>query len=51
MAGMNELGTAPDEVVNKIQVILNGAFRGNYATAYWTYEQPVDIDIYPYQKG
>ncbi|AGY47389.1 hypothetical protein [Bacillus phage SBSphiJ6] len=41
----------PDEVVSKIQGILNEAFKGDYATAYWTYEQPVDIDIYPYQKG
>lgn len=40
----------PDEVVCKIQSILNDAFSGDHATAYWTSEHPVDIDIYPYGK-
>ncbi|WP_260857860.1 hypothetical protein [Bacillus pumilus] len=35
------------EIIEKIQEALNLAFRGDYATAYWTYEQPVEIDIFP----
>lgn len=36
-----------DDVKNKIQSILNEAFKDEYATVYWTYEEPVDIDIFP----
>ena len=36
-----------DEVVSKIQAILDEAFKGDYATAYWTYEEPVEIDVFP----
>lgn len=39
------------EVVDKIQAIMDKAFKGDYATLYWTYETPVEIDIYPPQKG
>ncbi|MED4353610.1 hypothetical protein P9265_14935 [Schinkia azotoformans] len=35
------------EVVEKIQAILDEAFKGDHATAYWTYEDPVEIDIFP----
>ncbi|MFP7454298.1 hypothetical protein [Bacillus safensis] len=38
------------EVVEKIQEVLNHAFRGDYATSYWTYEQRVEIDIFPQLK-
>ncbi|MCC2528214.1 hypothetical protein LKL24_12390 [Bacillus halotolerans] len=41
----------PDDVVCKIQLILNEAFKGDRATSYWTYEQPVEIDVYPNTKG
>ncbi|WP_017728546.1 hypothetical protein [Halalkalibacterium ligniniphilum] len=33
--------------IDKIQAILNETFKGEYATAYWTYEMPVEIDILP----
>lgn len=36
-----------DEVVKKIQEILDEAFKGDSVAVYWTYEQPVEIDIYP----
>lgn len=38
------------EVVEKIQEVLNHAFRGDYATSYWTSEQSVEIDIFPQLK-
>jgi len=34
-----------DEVKARIQAILDEAFSGGYATEYWTFEQPVEIDI------
>ncbi|GEM04135.1 hypothetical protein HMI01_11230 [Halolactibacillus miurensis] len=36
-----------DGVIEKIQTILDEAFSGDYATAYWTYENPVEIDVFP----
>ncbi|MFW5438863.1 hypothetical protein [Paenibacillus apiarius] len=36
-----------DEVEKRIQGILDEAFSGDHATAYWTFEEPVMIDIYP----
>lgn len=36
-----------DEVISKIQSILDEAFKGDYATVYWTYEDRVEIDIQP----
>lgn len=36
-----------DEVKSKIQAILDEAFKDDYATVYWTYEKPVEIDIFP----
>lgn len=36
-----------DEVKSKIQSILDEAFKDDYATVYWTYEEPVEIDIFP----
>ncbi|HAM79579.1 MAG TPA: hypothetical protein DCO80_02065 [Ornithinibacillus sp.] len=36
-----------DEVVSKIQSILDKAFEGDYATLYWTCEDRVEIDIQP----
>ncbi|MCY8922160.1 hypothetical protein QFZ25_001845 [Bacillus atrophaeus] len=33
------------DVVEKIQSVLDEAFKGDYATAYWTYKQPIEIDI------
>lgn len=36
-----------DEVIEEIQAILEKAFNSDHATAYWTYENPVEIDIFP----
>lgn len=36
-----------DEVIEKIQKILDEAFKGDHATVYWTYEKQVEIDIFP----
>lgn len=47
--GWNEraLDCITDEVINKIQAILDEAFEGDYATAYWEYDKPVEIDVFP----
>lgn len=34
-------------VIGKIQEVLDEAFKSDYATAYWEYDQPVEIDIFP----
>jgi len=34
-------------VFEKFQAILNETFKCEFATAYWTYEKPVEIDIFP----
>ncbi|MEH7249205.1 hypothetical protein V7114_20810 [Neobacillus niacini] len=34
-------------VVGKIQAILDEAYKTDHATAYWEYDQPVEIDIFP----
>ncbi|MGC5327002.1 hypothetical protein [Brevibacillus sp. SYSU BS000544] len=36
-----------DDVKQRIQAILDEAFSSSYATDYWTFEQPVLIDIKP----
>lgn len=36
-----------DEVIEEIQATLEIAFNSDHATAYWTYENPVEIDIFP----
>lgn len=36
-----------DTVVANIQTILDEAFESDYATAYWIYDKPVEIDIFP----
>lgn len=33
--------------IEKIQAILDETFKDNSATVYWTYEKPVQIDIFP----
>ncbi|MFY0521419.1 hypothetical protein ACOMCU_26920 [Lysinibacillus sp. UGB7] len=38
---------AKHDLENKIQALLDEAFESDYATAYWTYDKPVEIDIYP----
>jgi hypothetical protein len=38
------------DVVNKVQSILNEAFKGDSATEYWSYIDPVEIDIFPESK-
>lgn len=50
--GWNEraMDCITDEVVDKIQAILNEAFKGDYATAYWEYDKPVEIDVFPNNK-
>jgi uncharacterized protein YdaL len=35
------------EVIQKIQDVLDEAFKGDHATAYWSYEEPIEIDILP----
>lgn len=39
-----------DEHLNKIQEILNEAFKGEDATVYWSYEESVEIDIFPSEE-
>lgn len=34
-------------LVDKIQSMLDETFKSDYATRYWTYEEPVEIDIFP----
>lgn len=36
-----------EEVIGKIQSILDEAFNGDYATTYYEYDKPVQIDIFP----
>ncbi|MEK4199080.1 hypothetical protein [Cytobacillus sp. FSL K6-0265] len=36
-----------ESAVTKVQKVLDEVFKGEYATAYWTYEEPVEIDILP----
>lgn len=36
-----------ESAVTKVQKILDEVFKGDHATAYWTYENPVEIDIFP----
>jgi hypothetical protein len=36
-----------DELVSKIQSILDEAFKSDYATVYWTCENRVEIDVFP----
>lgn len=33
--------------VEKIQAILDETFKSDHATAYWTHEDPIEIDIFP----
>lgn len=40
-----------DEVKQRIQAILDEAFSSDHATVYWTFEEPVEIDIYPGVDG
>ncbi|MNV92210.1 hypothetical protein D3C71_1867810 [compost metagenome] len=35
------------EHIEKIQAVLDEAFKGGYETEYWTYVNPVEIDIRP----
>lgn len=39
-----------DEYMNKIQEILNEAFKDKDATVYWSYEEPIEIDIFPNEE-
>lgn len=36
-----------DEIVAKIQSIMDEAFKDDYATTYWSYETSVEIDVFP----
>lgn len=36
-----------EDIMKRLQTILDEAFSGDHATVYWTFEQPVEIDIYP----
>ncbi len=36
-----------EKVISKIQKILDKAFNSDYATTYWTYDNKVEIDIFP----
>jgi hypothetical protein len=36
-----------EEHKKKIQAILDDAFSGSYATEFWNYVHPVEIDIFP----
>ncbi|MEW9106795.1 hypothetical protein [Paenibacillus sp.] len=38
-----------EDVLQRLQAILDDAFSSDHATVYWTFEQPVEIDIYPNQ--
>jgi len=33
--------------IKKIQDVLDEAFKSDYATSYWEYDVPVNIDIFP----
>lgn len=35
------------DLEKKIQSLLDEAFKDDFATSYWTYDKPVEIDIYP----
>lgn len=41
------LDCVTNEVIDKIQTILDEAFKDDYATTYWTYEDRLEIDIKP----
>lgn len=34
-------------VVENLQTLLDEAFEGDYATLYWNYDKPVEIDVFP----
>ena len=36
-----------EDHIRRIQVVLDEAFAGDYATKYWEYGEPVEIDIFP----
>jgi hypothetical protein len=36
-----------NSTIKKIQDILEETFKSDYATSYWTYEKPIEIDIFP----
>lgn len=39
------------DVVDKMQALLDEAFKGDSATEYWSYEMPVEIDVFPKQNN
>lgn len=41
------MGEMEKGAIDKIQSILDQVFDKNYVRDYWTYEKPVEIDIYP----
>ena len=43
-AAMEEISK---EAIEKIQSILDEVFKNNSVSDYWTYEKPVEIDIFP----
>lgn len=43
-AAMSELSNG---AIEKIQHILDGVFGNNTVSDYWTYETPVEIDVFP----
>lgn len=40
-----------DAVIGKLQAALDEAFKDDYATVYWTFEEKVEIDIFPHEAG
>lgn len=35
------------EVIDQLQKVLDAAFKSDYATEYWSYEDRVEIDVFP----
>ncbi|NEZ43799.1 hypothetical protein [Paenibacillus alvei] len=36
-----------EDVLQRLQAILDEAFSSDHATVYWTFEEPVEIDVFP----
>lgn len=41
------MGEMEKDAIKKIQKILDETFKNNTVCDYWTYEEPIEIDIYP----
>jgi hypothetical protein len=40
-----------EDVVDKIQALLDECFKSDHATVYWTFEKEVEIDLRPHQAS